>query len=100
MEVILRSGRPRYQQIDLALAQLLDLMFSRIGKLDIQLNARMLLRKPSNDRWHQAVQDDVGAPQSHFADVRIGQIFQRTKALLHFIEYIDAASEQNFAMRP
>jgi hypothetical protein len=81
-----------------ALAQLLDLMVAWIGELYVKLNAGMFLGKSPRDGWHQAVQNDVGASQPHFARVWIREIFQRAKTLLHFVEYICAASKQNFSI--
>src|SRR5882757_9677687 len=73
-------------------------MFSWIGELHVKLNAGMFLGKSPHDSWHQAVQNDVGASQPHFAGVWIRQIFQRAKTLLHLVEYIYAASKQNFSI--
>ena len=98
MKSLLPPRGPRNQQVDLALAQFLDLMFTRIGQLHVQLNAGIFLGKSPHDRRHQAVQDDVRASQPHLAGVRIGQMFERAKALLHLVEDIDAASKQYFAM--
>jgi hypothetical protein len=69
IEIVLSSCGSRDQQIDFALAQLLDLMVAWIGELYVKLNAGMSLGKSPRDGWHEAVQNDVGASQPHFARV-------------------------------
>ncbi len=71
MKVLLLACGSRDQQVNLAFAQLLNLMFARIGQLYVKLNAGILPGEFPHDRRHDAVQNDVGASKPDFSRIRI-----------------------------